>query len=158
MGSGNIFLLHIFAFRWKRNLSVISTRKCKSQKHLNAFSLLLQKIINNLFIQFGSETSVKSLEHYTQSFFNNGKFRQFDYGISRNLELYGNKNPPDYPLENITAPIYLIHSSADILNDPKVSIQFYFLIFLVFLHNYASRTLSIYINDYQMQQKNHTEN
>ncbi|XP_059621013.1 lipase 3-like [Phlebotomus argentipes] len=59
--------------------------------------------------------SSKQLVHYGQ-LFNSGKFRQFDYGWLGNLRKYGSFQPPEYPLEAITAPIALHFSDNDWLS------------------------------------------
>lgn len=47
--------------------------------------------------------------------FNSGKFRPFDWGKSRNLQAYGNSDPPDYSFGNITIPIAVFYSNGDAL-------------------------------------------
>lgn len=37
----------------------------------------------------------------------------FDYGLSRNLRLYGQKKPPPYNLKNIAAPVALFYGKGD---------------------------------------------
>uniref|UniRef100_A0A1L8DPY1 Lipase n=2 Tax=Nyssomyia neivai TaxID=330878 RepID=A0A1L8DPY1_9DIPT len=62
--------------------------------------------------------SSKQLVHYGQ-LVNSGHFRQYDYGWTKNKEVYGTSKPPDYPLENITAPIVLHFSDNDWLASTK---------------------------------------
>lgn len=78
-----------------------------------------QKILNTVASQYGSEVSLKTFEHYIQLFFNED-FCPFDYGKSKNLNIYGSSQPPPYPLTNITAPQYFIYSEKDSIAVPKV--------------------------------------
>ncbi|XP_037904465.1 lipase 3-like [Hermetia illucens] len=56
--------------------------------------------------------SVNQIIHYAQGV-PSGKFRQYDYGILKNLLVYKSLWPPDYPLGEITAPIHLYYSNND---------------------------------------------
>ncbi|XP_055677817.1 lipase 3-like [Lutzomyia longipalpis] len=62
--------------------------------------------------------SAKQLVHFGQ-LFNSRHFRQYDYGLIKNLQVYGSIKPPDYPLENIEAPIALHYSDNDWLASVK---------------------------------------
>jgi len=42
-----------------------------------------------------------------------GHYRQFDYGIEKNFEIYGKPNPPDYDLSKVTVPIAILHGERD---------------------------------------------
>lgn len=44
-----------------------------------------------------------------------GYFRQWDYGLIKNLKVYGTVYPPDYKLVNIFTPVYLFHGLNDYL-------------------------------------------
>jgi len=50
--------------------------------------------------------------HYAQEI-NSGYFRKYDFGLVENMEIYGENYPPNYPLEQITAPVYLFYSHND---------------------------------------------
>lgn len=50
--------------------------------------------------------------HYIQEYISN-QFRQYDHGTKKNLKIYGQEEPPAYPLENITAEMYIYYSLAD---------------------------------------------
>ncbi|XP_058839894.1 lipase 3-like [Topomyia yanbarensis] len=56
--------------------------------------------------------SVTQFVHYAQGV-NSGRFRQLDYGILLNLRRYGSITPPNYPLERITAPVFLHYGDND---------------------------------------------
>lgn len=43
------------------------------------------------------------------------EFRQFDYGIERNQEVYGTSEPPAYNLNNVRAPVTLFYGNYDAL-------------------------------------------
>ncbi|XP_055678098.1 lipase 3-like, partial [Lutzomyia longipalpis] len=59
-----------------------------------------------------SGVSTKQIIHYVQ-LYRTGHFRSFDYGPVKNMQKYGSKIPPDYPLERIAAPISLHYSDND---------------------------------------------
>lgn len=46
-------------------------------------------------------------------------FRQYDYGLTENMVVYGQANPPDYNLANVVAPVYLFYSKNDYLSNEK---------------------------------------
>lgn len=60
--------------------------------------------------------SIFQLIHYGQEF-NSGEFRKYDYGESENLIRYNAQTPPNYKLERITAPLYLMYSYNDWMSD-----------------------------------------
>ena len=60
-------------------------------------------------------TSSKTLVHYAQEI-ESGRFRQFDYGSKRNMEVYNSTEPPDYDLSRITTPIVLFCGNNDWLS------------------------------------------
>lgn len=71
-------------------------------------------------MNFGSETSLKLLSHHYQINFS-GKFRMYDYGKLNNLNIYGNSTPPEYDLNKINIPIFIIYGLNDSLISPEVS-------------------------------------
>ncbi|XP_012054536.1 PREDICTED: lipase 3-like [Atta cephalotes] len=73
--------------------------------------------------QFPDNASTKQIIHYGQ-LINSGtlspnKFKQFDYGILGNTNVYGLPNPPNYDLSKIKVPIYLYYSKNDWLANVK---------------------------------------
>nr|CAD7609807.1 unnamed protein product [Timema genevievae] len=62
--------------------------------------------------------STNQMIHYAQGV-NSAKFRQFSYGLIKNLATYGSLTPPDYDLSKITAPVFLHWSDNDLMADPK---------------------------------------
>nr|CAI5861121.1 unnamed protein product [Callosobruchus analis] len=48
-----------------------------------------------------------------------GIFRRFDFGWSKNKKTYGSLNPPEYDLQQVTAPVYLVYSRNDWLAAEK---------------------------------------
>ncbi|XP_024882714.1 uncharacterized protein LOC112461630 [Temnothorax curvispinosus] len=60
-------------------------------------------------------TSTKTLVHLAQEH-NSGKFCQYDYGITKNLQIYNAAEPPSYNLANITTPFALFYSENDWLS------------------------------------------
>ncbi|XP_068620445.1 lipase 3-like [Battus philenor] len=71
-----------------------------------------------LYSHMPSGASGKQFVHYGQGIVS-GDFRQFDYGEVENLDTYGSKTPPSYPLENVRAPVALFYSDSDWLADPR---------------------------------------
>ncbi|KAJ9598709.1 hypothetical protein L9F63_010619, partial [Diploptera punctata] len=57
-------------------------------------------------------TSVKSVLHFAQVY-NSGEFKNFDYGPTKNMDLYKQNKPPEYELEKITTPISLYYGNGD---------------------------------------------
>ncbi|ALC45110.1 [Drosophila busckii] len=56
--------------------------------------------------------------HYIQSYASH-EFRQYDWGIKKNRQLYGQDTPPDYDLSLISAPTYSYSSNNDALCGPQ---------------------------------------
>lgn len=61
--------------------------------------------------------STMQLLHFLQ-LHTSGKFRQYDHG-EQNLVHYDSPHPPDYPLQNVSAPIHLYGASEDLLISHK---------------------------------------
>uniref|UniRef100_A0A182S5P7 AB hydrolase-1 domain-containing protein n=1 Tax=Anopheles maculatus TaxID=74869 RepID=A0A182S5P7_9DIPT len=57
--------------------------------------------------------SVYQLLHFGQNYLAKS-FQLYDYGAIGNVQRYGTKIPPEYPLHNVTAPIMLYYSAGDI--------------------------------------------
>ncbi|KAK9878994.1 hypothetical protein WA026_003813 [Henosepilachna vigintioctopunctata] len=76
-----------------------------------------------IFNQIPRALSVKCVLHYGQ-LISSGKFQMFDYGTANN-EVYGSSYPPEYPVENIVTPIYLIVGSRDDLAPKEDTEAFY---------------------------------
>lgn len=49
-------------------------------------------------------------------------FRQFDYGIVRNLIHYKRMKPPEYRLWKVVVPTYIHYAQADFLATPEVRV------------------------------------
>ncbi|CAD1473127.1 unnamed protein product, partial [Heterotrigona itama] len=72
--------------------------------------------------------SIKQFAHYGQSgqsgrysvVEHTAKFRQFDYGAADNMKKYGQKQPPDYNLGNVSIPVDLYYGIKDVLADVQV--------------------------------------
>ncbi|KOX72951.1 Lipase 3 [Melipona quadrifasciata] len=54
-----------------------------------------------------------------------GNFRKFDYGLSGNIEIYNDINPPDYNLGNILLPVYLHYATNDTIADVQDVLELY---------------------------------
>lgn len=62
--------------------------------------------------------SVKQILHFIQEVRSN-KFAQYNHGTLGNMAKYGTKDPPQYPLSNVSAPLYLYYGKNDWLVDPR---------------------------------------
>ncbi|KAL3279055.1 hypothetical protein HHI36_016570 [Cryptolaemus montrouzieri] len=67
-----------------------------------------------LWFRFSPKVAAKQIVHYLQLIYS-GTFRKFDYGTTKNLQIYGQSKPPDYPVGNITAPIAFYSSLGDFM-------------------------------------------
>lgn len=61
--------------------------------------------------------SSRQVIHYAQEYVS-AKFRKFDHGTKKNLEIYGTETPPDYDMSRITAPVIVHYTDNDLLVDP----------------------------------------
>lgn len=58
--------------------------------------------------------------HYFQNIhLSTQQFQRFDFGSTKNKELYGTSTPPEYDLSKIDFPIAIFSGSLDRLADPK---------------------------------------
>ncbi|XP_055912568.1 lipase 3-like [Eupeodes corollae] len=71
-------------------------------------------IIDDVMETGPAAASTKQFLHYMQEY-NSGYFREFDYGMARNLIKYRSTKPPNYPIGNIDVPLYLYYSDNDAL-------------------------------------------
>jgi len=53
------------------------------------------------------------------------RFCKYDYGVNGNMQYYNMKSPPDYNLNKVTSPVYILHSKNDHLSATKVFIYLY---------------------------------
>ncbi|CAH2056966.1 unnamed protein product, partial [Iphiclides podalirius] len=74
--------------------------------------------LRTLFGHFPAGTSVHNLVRYGQSM-RSAKFEKFDYGKTKNLEVYGSSRPPEYNLSAVTLPVMVLYGESDHLVDPK---------------------------------------
>ncbi|XP_044763870.1 lipase member K-like [Coccinella septempunctata] len=65
-----------------------------------------------------TSSSVMQALHYAQNI-DSGRFRQWDFGKKKNMEIYGQIEPPDYPVEKIEVPVAIYYSSSDIMAFPE---------------------------------------
>lgn len=61
-----------------------------------------------------SGISTRQPKHFIQ-LTDSGKFQQYDYGLVKNMRIYGQSSPPDYKLENIRplSPVDIFYSDDD---------------------------------------------
>ncbi|KAF5398942.1 Gastric triacylglycerol lipase [Paragonimus heterotremus] len=67
-------------------------------------------------------TSTQNIVHYCQSIMSN-RFRQFDYGKKKNMQIYGQPTPPEYDLSNITVPTVVFSGGHDWLAVKKDTLR-----------------------------------
>lgn len=63
-------------------------------------------------------TSSRNVLHYAQVFRAKNLVR-FDYGTEKNVDIYGQAEPPPYPLEKIQVPFAIYQGEGDVFADPK---------------------------------------
>ncbi|XP_075144720.1 lipase 3-like [Haematobia irritans] len=73
---------------------------------------LNQTLLSQIAETHPAGTSSNQGIHYIQESISN-EFRQYDWGTERNMQKYGQPEPPNYDLEKITAGIYIYYSLAD---------------------------------------------
>lgn len=56
---------------------------------------------------------MKTIYHYGQQINSGGRFQMYDYGKIRNLRIYNQTESPEYPVEKIIVPFYLMYSDND---------------------------------------------
>lgn len=74
----------------------------------------LDKTILMNFTQYLTHSvSLKQFLHFFQ-LHKSGNFTKFDYGQD-NIKLYGSPEPPNYPIKNIVAPVFIYAGACDLL-------------------------------------------
>ncbi|XP_052125206.1 lipase 1-like [Frankliniella occidentalis] len=85
------------------------------------FLYVFQRLLELMVSHFPAGASNRQVLHYAQSIMAGGNFQKYDFGPSKNKQVYGTKNPPGYNLRNISSPMYVYYSSTDALvNDRDV--------------------------------------
>ncbi|XP_072948174.1 lipase 3-like [Epargyreus clarus] len=74
--------------------------------------------LRTLFQHFPAGTSVRNMARYGQSM-KTDRFQKFDYGKTKNLELYGSAVPPNYNLSAVSVPVVALYGRNDHLVDTK---------------------------------------
>ncbi|CAG7837956.1 unnamed protein product [Allacma fusca] len=82
------------------------------------YSQLNASISNDIWGHYPQGSSVNVFVHFGQ-FVNSGRFCMYDHGIVKNRKIYNSDSPPDFPLENISAPLVIMAGPNDILATPK---------------------------------------
>lgn len=73
--------------------------------------------IVNVFSNYPSETSTRNLEHFAQCD-TSGKLQMFDFGVDKNLQIYGTPNPPQYNISKLTVATGIFYGGNDQLVPP----------------------------------------
>ncbi|CAL8134276.1 unnamed protein product [Orchesella dallaii] len=72
----------------------------------------------NILAKLPNNIAIKWLSHYGQ-FITTCKFQHYDYGPALNIKKYNSAQPPEYNLQNITAPTYFFYGEQDNLSEPN---------------------------------------
>jgi hypothetical protein len=75
--------------------------------------------VQEIYSSLPSSVSLKLIVHLIQEI-DSRHFRKFDYGHRRNLEIYGNPNPPDFNISKVTVPTAILHGNYDHLTRIEV--------------------------------------
>ncbi|VEN49251.1 unnamed protein product [Callosobruchus maculatus] len=78
---------------------------------LGPFTQIAPETIPVYFNQIPGGTSLKSISYLTEATRN--QFRKYNYGTGRNRFLYGNDTPPDYDIQKIKVPVYIMFARHD---------------------------------------------
>lgn len=63
-----------------------------------------------------SRAGTKSFKHFAQQIVNfDGHMRKYDYGESKNVDIYGTSKPPIYDISKIKVPVYIYFGDNDLL-------------------------------------------
>ncbi|XP_074033324.1 gastric triacylglycerol lipase-like isoform X2 [Leptinotarsa decemlineata] len=81
-------------------------------KILAKFTDLLKLYYRLILLLLGDSTGVDVLVHYAQ-ILESGEFREQSFGVTSNLERYGQETPPHYNLSRIPVPVFLIAGKKD---------------------------------------------
>lgn len=76
---------------------------------MGQFDIMQLPVILNHYPAGGS---VKQIQHFVQEV-KSGGFYRFDYGKEKNKEIYGTETPPEYKVENLSAPVAIFYSRND---------------------------------------------
>ncbi|KAJ8675722.1 hypothetical protein QAD02_011508 [Eretmocerus hayati] len=85
---------------------------------------LNQTLLPKIWSQFPAGTSVKLVFHFLQQTAT-ASFQNYDYGVRKNLKVYGNSKPPIYNLSKVQVPIAVFTSQNDWLIVEKDAMEFY---------------------------------
>ncbi|XP_055590288.1 lipase 3-like [Uranotaenia lowii] len=77
-----------------------------------------QSSLDSIMEFFPAGASIRQALHFTQTY-KTETFSQYDFGKTENMKRYGRASPPEYPLQNIVAPVALYYG----LNDPLVAVE-----------------------------------
>lgn len=86
----------------------------------NAFFLLAgfdserldSSMVPKIMERYPAGSSARQVIHYIQEI-HSGRFCPYDYGYAQNMEVYSSRSPPEYRVEDITAPISLYYGKND---------------------------------------------
>ncbi|XP_057334104.1 lipase 1-like isoform X2 [Microplitis mediator] len=91
------------------------------EPHVQKFSFFLAQFLNStlqpILSNFPAGTSSKNIRHFLQGI-TSQTFSKYDYGETKNLEIYNSSKPPEYNLSRVTSPVALIYSEGDWYTDP----------------------------------------
>ncbi|KAE8736782.1 hypothetical protein FOCC_FOCC017763 [Frankliniella occidentalis] len=83
-----------------------------------AMEPLMEEQILTILKTMPAGCAFRELSHYSQVFYS-GKFQQFDHGSRKNKEKYGQDQPPEYPLDNVSLPVYVYYTENDVFTSTE---------------------------------------
>uniref|UniRef100_A0A182QAY7 Lipase n=1 Tax=Anopheles farauti TaxID=69004 RepID=A0A182QAY7_9DIPT len=79
---------------------------------VGAHDSINRTVLGEILANTPAGCSVYQLLHFAQ-IYRAKSFQMYDYGAAANIQRYGSRVPPEYPLHNVTAPIVLYYSQGD---------------------------------------------
>ncbi|KAK9890789.1 hypothetical protein WA026_012133 [Henosepilachna vigintioctopunctata] len=101
---------------------------CFTPPYMNICQRLVQSVVGTsteqiepevmplFYRRYPASFSIKTLLHFMQEVTNGGRFQWYDYGPRGNLIRYRSDVPPEYDIEKIQVPVYLIYGEQDLLS------------------------------------------
>ncbi|CAK9801051.1 Gastric triacylglycerol lipase [Anthophora plagiata] len=113
-------------YPWEKFVSNVLCRDATAQLFCNNLLFLVTGFdqaslsaanVSTIISHIPAGASWKQLIHYGQGYIHPEHFRQFDYDNSKkNDQFYNSREPPEYELNKVTAPVALFSSENDLLS------------------------------------------
>ncbi|XP_066143555.1 uncharacterized protein [Euwallacea fornicatus] len=89
-------------------LCIIMTGIIGSHRSYIIDTEIMQLIISSIPVRMSTQQVIHFLDNYV-----NGTFKKFDFGLKKNLEIYGQSNPPHYNLSAVDVPVVFFVADGD---------------------------------------------